>query len=83
MGIGALYILTPHFFKHFDQLWDELFLYGEEAVFGKQIDSVNGKIVYEPKLKCHHNESATTSRMSSRHKYEVVRSSYKIYKKYL
>lgn len=83
MGIGALYVLSPHFFKHFNQLWDKLFLYGEEAIFGAQIASVNGKILYEPQLKCYHNESATTSKMSSRHKYEVVRSSYKVYKKYL
>ncbi len=83
MGIGALYILTPHFFKHFDKLWDYLFLYGEEAVFGAQIESVNGKIVYEPSLKCYHNESATTSKLMAKSKYEIVRRSYRIYKKYL
>lgn len=83
MGIGALYVLTPNFFKHFDRLWDLLFLYGEEAVFGGQIASVNGKILYEPKLKCNHNESATTSRMSFKDKYHIVRKSYFIYRKFL
>lgn len=83
MGIGALYILTPNFFKHFDKLWDDVFLYGEEALLAGQIISVDGKIVYEPLLKCNHNESATTSKMGTKYKYKVIQSSYKIYKKYL
>lgn len=83
MGIGALYILTPSFFTHFDQLSEEVFLYGEEAILAGQISSVNGKILYEPNLVCYHNESATTSKMESRTKYEIVRKSYRTYRKYL
>lgn len=83
MGIGALYILTPKFFTHFEQLSEEVFLYGEEAILAGQINSVNGKIVYEPDLVCYHNESATTSQMESRTKYEIVRKSYRTYRKYL
>ncbi|MEO8234892.1 MAG: glycosyltransferase [Flavobacterium sp.] len=83
MGIGALYVLTPNFFQHFNALWDHVFLYGEEAILAGQMDSVAGKIVYEPSLKCNHNESATTSKMESKYKYEVIQRSYRIYKKYL
>jgi GT2 family glycosyltransferase len=83
MGIGALYVLTPYFFKFFNKLWDDVFLYGEEAVLAGQILSVDGKIVYEPSLKCNHIESLTTSRMKSRFKYEVIQKSYRVYKKYL
>lgn len=83
MGIGALYILTPSFFKYFDKLWEDVFLYGEEAIFAGQIASVNGKIWYEPSLKCNHNESATTSKMESNSKYKIIQRSFKIYKKYL
>lgn len=83
MGNGALYVLTPNFFLYFDKLWDDVFLYGEEAILAGQVLSVDGKIVYEPLLKCNHNESATTSKMESKYKYKVVQSSYKIYKKYL
>lgn len=83
MGIGALYVLTPNFFKHFNKLWDDVFLYGEEAILAGQIQSVNGKIIYEPLLKCNHNESATTSKMESKYKYDTIKKSYKIYKKYL
>lgn len=83
MGIGALYILTRNFFTHFDKLSEEVFLYGEEAILAGQINSVNGKILYEPNLVCYHNESATTSQMESRTKYEIVKKSYKAYRKYL
>lgn len=83
MGIGALYILTPYFFQYFDKLTEEVFLYGEEAVLAGQINSVNGNIIYEPKLICYHNESSTTSKISTKEKYEIIRKSYKIYKKYL
>ncbi|WP_316770949.1 glycosyltransferase family 2 protein [Pedobacter frigiditerrae] len=83
MGIGALYILTPKFFYYFDSLWDKVFLYGEEAVFAGQIRSVSGKILYDPSLVCYHNESATTSQMETKFKYNVVRTSYKTYRKYL
>ena len=83
MGIGALYVLTSNFFNYFETLSEEVFLYGEEAVLAGQINSVNGKIVYEPDLVCYHNESATTSKLDSKIKYEIVRKSYKIYRKYL
>lgn len=83
MGIGALYVLTPFFFNHFDELWDDVFLYGEEAILSGQILSVDGKILYEPLLKCNHMESLTTSKMETKYKYKVIQSSYRIYKKYL
>lgn len=83
MGNGALYVLTPNFFRHFNKLWDILFLYGEEALLGGQISSVDGKILYEPELKCNHNESSTTSNLGAKKKYYIVRESYKIYRKYL
>lgn len=83
MGIGALYVLTPSFFKHFHQLWEDVFLYGEEAILAGQLQSKNGKILYEPSLICYHNESATTSKMESKAKYYIVKKSYKTYRKYL
>lgn len=83
MGIGALYILTPNFFQYFSKLWDEVFLYGEEAIFAGQIRSVNGRILYDPSLKCNHNESASTSRLGFKNRYSFMRESYKKYRKYL
>lgn len=83
MGIGALYVLTPAFFKHFEKLSEEVFLYGEEAILAGQISSVDGKTVYEPRLVCYHNESTTTSALESKLKYKIIQKSYKTYKKYL
>ena len=83
MGIGALYVLTPNFFNHFDKLWEDVFLYGEEAILTGQVNSVNGKIWYEPSLKCNHDESASTSKIGTKKKYKIIQNSYKIYKKYL
>lgn len=83
MGIGALYVLTPNFFKHFKKLSEEVFLYGEEAILTGQINSVNGNIIYDPSLICYHNESSTTSKMNTKHKYKIIQKSYKTYRKYL
>ncbi len=80
MGIGALYVLTPHFFSHFNSLWDDVFLYGEEAVLTGQVNSVGGKIWYEPSLKCDHNESASTSKIGSKTKYKIIQNSYRFIK---
>lgn len=83
MGIGALYVLTPNFFNHFERLSDEVFLFGEEAILTGQVESVKGKILYEPNLVCYHNESFTTNRMEPRLKYSIIRKSYKKYRRYL
>jgi GT2 family glycosyltransferase len=83
MGIGALYILTPNFFKHFSTLWDQVFLYGEEALLAGQIKSVNGNTLYMPSLKCLHYGSSTTSSLKTRKKYNMQQSSYNLYKQYL
>lgn len=83
MGIGALYVLTPYFFEHFEILSEEVFLYGEEAILTGQLQSVNARIMYEPSLVCYHNESSTTSKMESVSKYHIIQKSYKIYRKYL
>lgn len=83
MGIGALYVLTPQFFENFEKLSEEVFLYGEEAILAGQINSVKGKILYEPNLVCYHNESSTTSQMESKSKYKIIQKSYKSYRKYL
>jgi len=83
MAIGAVYILSRNFFKYFNKLWDKVFLYGEEAILASQIESVNGKIIYEPTLKCYHNESSTTSKIIYKEKYMIIQKSYRIYRKYL
>lgn len=83
MGIGACYILTPSFFRHFSILPDLVFLYGEEALLAAQVLSVGGKTYYDSTLRVHHAESATLSKVPKRTSYEFGKKSYKIYRKYL
>lgn len=82
-GIGACYILTPIFFKHYTKLDDRVFMWGEEALLSNQIEKAGGYTFYEPSLKIVHHESASVSAIQSKKKYEITKQSYKIYKKYL
>ena len=82
-GIGACYILTPMFFHHYDRLDDRVFLWGEEALLTNQVESVGGCTLYDPLLKVKHCESASVRFIQNRDRYEILRASYKIYKKYL
>jgi GT2 family glycosyltransferase len=82
-GIGACYVLTPNFFRHYQRLDDRVFLWGEEALLSHQIDIVNGSTLYSPSIKVIHCESASVGSMGNRNRYEIVRSSYRIYREYL
>lgn len=82
-GIGACYILTPNFFKHYKKLDDRVFMWGEEALLSNQVETVGGKTLYAPNLRIIHHESASVVTIQSRKKYNMVKESYKVYKKYL
>lgn len=83
MGIGACYVLTPNFFRHFHRLDDRVFLYGEEALLAGQVMSVEGRTFYDPDLIVHHDESATLSKVPTKKVYDFAKRSYPIYKEYL
>lgn len=83
MGIGACYVLTPKFFLHYTQLKYPCFLYGEEAFFSAQIHSAGGRLVFEPRLKVEHAESASLSKVPRRSAYEYAREGYPLYRDYL
>lgn len=82
-GIGACYVLTPHFFRHYERLDDRIFLWGEEALLSHQVESVGGATLYDPSIRVTHCESASVRFVESRARYEIVRTSYKIYREYL
>lgn len=82
-GIGACYILTENFTQRFKKLDDRVFMWGEEALLSNQVESVGGKILYDPSIIVNHHESATVKKMSSKKKYNIIRESYKIYRDYL
>lgn len=82
-GIGACYVLTPHFFIHYQRLDDRIFLWGEEALLSNQVESAGGHTLYEPFIKITHCESASVRFIEKRERYELVKASYKIYRQYL
>lgn len=82
-GIGACYVLTPHFFRHHERLDDRVFLWGEEALLSHQVESAGGYTLYEPSIKVTHCESASVRFIEKRDRYEMVKASYKIYRQYL
>lgn len=82
-GIGACYVLTPHFFNHYQRLDDRVFLWGEEALLSHQVESAGGFTLYEPSIKIEHCESASVRFIQKRERYEIVKASYKIYRPYL
>lgn len=82
-GIGACYVLTVNFFKHFNQLDDRVFMWGEEALLSNQVESVGGTTLYDPTIIIQHHESASVRSIQSKEKYYMVKESYNIYKKYL
>ena len=77
MGIGAIYILTEQFFEHFDELWDRVFLYGEEAVLAGQLASVKGRTFYYPNCIVYHKESLSTGKLPSKTKFKIYQESIK------
>ncbi|MBA6335675.1 glycosyltransferase family 2 protein [Colwellia sp. BRX8-7] len=82
-GIGACYILQKTFFDFYDKLDDRVFMWGEEVLLSNQVESVGKKILFCPSLKVHHFESGTVKKIASKNRYEMVRKSFQIYKKYL
>ena len=81
MGVGACYILTAKFFKHFKKLNYPFFLYGEEAYISEQIHSEGGILWYDPGLRVHHAESASLSKLPSRATYEFERTGFPDFRK--
>lgn len=83
IGIGACYILVNNFRNYIPLLDNRVFLWGEEALFANQIHSLDKKVYYDSNIKAIHLESASVSKMPSKTKYNMIKQSYKIYRKYL
>lgn len=82
-GYGACYILTPLFFKYFEELWSPTFLMGEELFLSKQLDKKGLKIYYDPYFLVNHHDHATIGKLPSKKLWEISRVSHKIYRKYV
>jgi GT2 family glycosyltransferase len=82
IGIGAIYILTPQFFKFNKSLSYPLFLYGEEAFFSMQIKDSGGVLLYKPDIEVLHSESVSTKKIPSKQNYILNKLAFDKYKKY-
>jgi hypothetical protein len=83
IGYGACYVLTHDFFSFYSKLDDSIFLYGEEFLFGNQIRTAKGVMVYLPVLKVRHFEHATSRNIGSKANYKITQDAYHQYKCYL
>lgn len=84
MGIGACYVLTENFFKHYDSLDERIFLWGEEALLAAQIESAGGRTLYHPGPVVYHDEDDSVSKkIMTRDYYRITQESYRIYRRYL
>ena len=81
-GIGAIYILTPNFFKENKRLNAPVFLYGEEVIISHQIHSTGGKMLYHPEIKVLHNEHSSVSKLGNKNLHRIGKDSFKIFKEY-
>ena len=77
MGYGAMYILTPLFFKHFNKLDESVFLMHEEYFLSEQLQKEGLSIFYEPSIKLTHLMNAATGELSSKKKWKYSSDSYK------
>ena len=80
---GACMILQKRFLDICGQLSEEVFMWGEEAIFTGQIHQHGGTLYYDPQLRVTHMENATVNKISNYNKYKLVQASYRVYRKYI
>jgi GT2 family glycosyltransferase len=83
MGLGACYILSPVFFRHFQELWAPTFLMHEEYFLSKQLSEKGLSIFYEPSIKVLHHFHGALSVIGDRKTWEASRNAHKIYRQHM
>ncbi len=81
MGYGACYILTPLFFRHFEELQAPTFLMGEEMFLTRQLMDRGLGIFYEPGILVRHHDHATISKLPDKKLWEISRESHQLLRK--
>ena len=82
-GYGACYILTPNFFKLFDELWAPTFLMYEEFFLSKQLEDHGYKVYYESRIDILHHYHASTGKLPAKFKWGLAKKAHKEYRKYV
>lgn len=80
---GSFMIFKSDFFMDIDNSYENIFLWGEEAIFAAKVREAGGKVLYEPKIKVIHDEHSSTKNVSVKERYITWKKSYNKYKKYL
>ncbi|WP_127021662.1 glycosyltransferase [Rheinheimera mangrovi] len=82
-GYGACYVLTPLFFKNFNDLWAPTFLMYEEFFLSKQLEEKGFKTYYEPRISVTHYCHASTGMIPGELKWQYSCQAHKEYRKYV
>jgi len=82
-GYGACYILTPLFFKNFEELWAPTFLMGEEFFLWKQLKDKGFNLYYDHSIPVKHVDHGSVAKIPSRYFWEIKRASHRVYREYV
>ena len=79
---GSFFVIVPRFWDYFNELPNQLFLFGEEAVLSHYV-RMSGSIHFVPSLIVRHEEHSSIGKMESRAYFRLQQQSYQIYARYL
>lgn len=82
-GHGSCYILSPIFFRHFEELWAPTFLMGEEFFLSIQLKSKHLHLYYEPGISVIHQCHSSIDKIPSKKMWKIAQQSHKEYRKYI
>jgi len=82
-GYGACYVLSPEFFRHFEELWAPTFLMHEEYFLSKQLSDKGLRVYYEPSIKVAHRCHGAMKTVTGRRAWEAARSAQKVYRQHV
>lgn len=82
-GYGACYVLSPVFFRHFEELWAPTFLMHEEFFLSKQLSEKGMSVYYEPSIKVEHRCHGAMQTITGRKAWEAARSAQKVYRQHV
>lgn len=82
-GHGSCYLLSPAFFKHFDELWAPTFLMSEEYFLAKQLMDVGQQVYYDPAIRVIHHWHGALEQLPSRRRWELSRKAHWEYRKHV
>ncbi len=81
-GHGSCYILTPVFFKHFDDLFAPTFLMGEEFFLSYQLRTKKLITYYEPSISVTHYCKMSTGKIPKKQTWKYAKAAHRLNKNF-